>query len=281
MFRMWAKRISQLGIGPGTDRVLWGVSLPSDTVIHDITARVQLATGGLINGTTDILAYAAEAWILPVLDPDAGATFDAIFDALVPKDTDVQTIDLDTVAADATPFYEPGEADWSKALDIGLIPEKLWHRHRFLTSASPMSVVFKDTETPFDPQWIARDNFTMHIGRRLRVRQPSVLVMAFASPSMDDTTTTVPTALLEDEWGRVKYAEEMLKQAHMDLIGLTEGGAETPWEEATDLLQRHLMPDMFEPSADVFDAATYQVVTEAVIDHSVVGELGKAQLSIS
>lgn len=278
---MWARRQGQRAVAAGTDAVIGGISLPSDTVIHDIRAKVHLNVATAENEMIEILGYALEMYILPALDVDAGTSFQTVWDNLVPKDTDVQAIDLDTAAADATPFWEPGEADWSKVLDVGLRPEKVWGHQEWVTSSSPMSTVLRDPATPFETQWAARDLVNVHVSRKLRVRQPSVLVLALASPSLDDTTTSEEGFLNENEWSRVKYASDMLKQAHMDLIGLTEAGATTPWEEATDLLQRHLQPDVFEQTADVFKSVTWQNFLEMTVDHSVVGELGMAQLSLS
>lgn len=279
MLRMFARRNSQRTVAPGTDVAAFGLSLPSDSVVNDIRVKMMFSGTDMNFGTT--VAYAVEMWILPILDPDAANDYDDIMDALVPKDTDVQTIDLDTGAADTSPFWEPGEADWSKLLDIGLRPRRLYHKHEWKTIASPGGFLRQDTETPFNNIWLPTGEMTIRVKRRLRVSQPSVLVLAVGSPSLDDTTITPHGHLLENEWGRVKYAGDMLKQAHMDLIGLTEAGAETPWEEATDLLQKHLMPDMVEITAGSYATQTWTVVTEAVIDHSVKGELGVGTISIT
>ena len=107
----------------------------------------------------------------------------------MPKDTDSQTLDLDTVAADTTPFFEPGEADWSQVMDVGVRPEKLYGRYKMV---SFMNASFKgrDNETPFALEFRFGDIVNMRVRRRLRVRQPTVLVCAMASPAMDDTNSS-------------------------------------------------------------------------------------------
>jgi hypothetical protein len=281
MFRMWARRYGQRSVGTSGDEVLFGMSLPSDTVIHDITAKVQItALDNVTLLAKNVCAYALEMWLLPVLDPDGAVTYQTAVDTLVPKDTDVQAIDLDTSASDTGPFWEPGEADWSQVLDVGLRPERLWRTTRFLTLASPGVHIYQDNQSPFNKLWIPRMTERIKIRKRLRVRQPSMLVLALASPSMDDTTITEQASLVENEWSRVKYAGDMLVDAQKDLIGLAGSGG-TPWEDATDLLQKHLMPDMYEETANNFAAVSYETFTEATIDHSVVGELGRGQLSLA
>lgn len=280
MLRLHARQTNQIQVNSQQDQVLCGWSLPSDTVIHDFRAKIDLI-GTVDKAVSAMIAYALEAWILPVIDPDTPVTLDGIVDALVPKDTDVQTMDLDTAAADTTPFWEPGEADWSSVLDIGLQPERIWHSHKFQTVATPGVHIHQDNQTPFSTVWLPIAQERVHVRRRLRVRQPSVLVLACSAPSLDDTTATLLSQLVENEWGRIKYMGDMLKQAHMDLLGITEAGAETPWEDATDLLQKHLLPDMVEETADSFETNAWNTLTEATLDHSVVGELGTGQISLA
>ncbi len=279
MLRLFARRMTSMDLSVGTDKVAIGWSLPSDTVIHNI--RLKLSIGAqTAYDIRKVIAYATELWILPVPDPDAGPSYDDSWDALVPKDTDVQTLDLDTAAADTSPFYEPGEVDWSDIFEVGVQPERLFHRHKLLTfyNGGPR-FVYQDNQTPFTVLWIGGDHFVIEIKRRLRVRQPSVLVCGFASPNLDDTTAVLQGALNENEWPQVKYMGEVLKRAMLHVLGLTEAGAETPWEEATALLIKHLDPDVYEQTAAAFQTAAYYVTGEGMLDHSVVGDVSVGPVS--
>ncbi len=276
MFRMFARRRSQVLCEVGVDKILFGLSLPSDSVVHDIKADIKIAETQNINHANATM-YGLEMYILPVEDPDSGQGFQFMWDALVPKDTDVQAIDLDTQTADTTPFFEPGEADWSQVLDVGLRPEKLYGRYKMLTLNNSI-FTFQDNQIPFSVVYRAGDNVGLRVRRRLRVRQPSVLVCAIASPALDDTTTNVEAMLNENEWARVKYARQTLELALMDLIGLQSVAGE-PWEEATDLLQKHLEPDIFEETSGAFVSGQFSVYVDAMIDHSVVGDMAVKALS--
>jgi len=277
VFRMLARRRSQVLVTPGTDRVIWAMSLPNGTVVHDIKGEVHVI-GTLDNRFDEATFYGLEVYILPVFDPDASNSAEVLWDQLVPKDTDVQAIDLDSAAADTTPFFEPGEADWSQVLDVGVRPRKLYGRYKMVTGLNS-AFAGRDPATPFGVETRLGEIIPMRIKKSFRVSQPSMLVCALASPAMDDTTTTVELALSENEWSRVMYAEQMLEQAHMDLIGLTEAGAETPWEDATDLLQKHLEPDVFEETATNFVSEQWQTYADIKIDHSVKGRLDIKMLS--
>ena len=278
MLRMIARRASQTQVGAGTDRVIFGISLPSDTVINRIQADVSVV-GENIKDATVALWYAMRGYILPVHDPDATLNFDTLWDQLVPKDTDTQTIDLDTVAVDTSPFFDVGLADWTKLLDIGLRPRRIYNRERMMTIMTHAQLRFQDNVTPFLPRWVAGDAVKIDLRQRMYVRQPSVLVFGVASPSVGGTTSSVQSALTEVKWGQVKFMGDTLKRGLMSLIGLTEAGAETPWDEAVDLLQEHLDPDPFELTAGRWGADTWNVFTRAMIDHSVRGEIGVTTVS--
>ena len=279
MDRMIARRRQQISIGAGGDGVMFGISLPSDTVVHDINAKVHILSQSETVTALKAVMYGVEGWILPIHDPDAAAEYNTVWDTLVPKDTDVQTMDLDTGAADATPFFEPGETDWTMLFDVGLRPEKIYSRYRMLTMTNGSVFSYQDNQSPFAVNWFPGEGFTIRIKRRLRVRQPSLLVFGLASPSMDDKTNSLPTVLAEAKWAQVKYIGEVLERAYLHVLGLTEAGAETPWEEATALLQEHLEPDMHEGGTGAFEAVTWRSFIDAKVDHSVPGRLGKATIT--
>lgn len=280
MFRMIARRRSQVDVSIGTDKVLCGMSLPSDSIVSDIKMTVEGADSGSVFKAKDqAVMYGLEGYILPVHDPDAGTTLQVLWDQLVIKDTDTELIDLDTGATDATPFFEPGEINWNMVLDVGLRPQKIYGKYELLTFASPGQFRFQDNATPFAGEWTPTALVNVRIRRPLRIKQPSVLVFGWASPSMDDTTTTEETALTEPNWSQVKYMEETLERAHMTLIGLTEAGATTPYVEASALIKTHLEPDVFEEDADKYVGIGWRVFAEMMVGHSVKGRFGKTILS--
>ncbi len=278
MTRLFTRLMSHRTVVAGADQVILGLSMPSGSVLHDINAEVHLA-GIIAHELNELRMYALEAWIIPVIDPDAGSTMDTLFDRLVPKDTDTETIDLDTGASDATPFFEPGEPDFSDLMEVGLKPERIYKKARLLSIGRGSIFQFQDNQTPFAPQWIAGDVFNIRIRKRYLIRQPSIVVIAVASPSLDDTTTTPPTTAAEADWGQIKYIGHVLERALLHLFGVVEAGAETPWEEATALLKQFLEPDVFEQTGGTFVPGTWSVGARGIIDWSVVGELGKVALS--
>ncbi len=277
MLRMYSRRMKEIKVVAGTDQVIFGVSLPSGSRINKLSCEVHVWNTALTAVET-IAAYACEVWILPVLDPDAGASFQDIWDAMVPKDTDVDTIDLDTGGTDTTPFYEPGEMDLESMINVGREPERIYHRKKLFSYASaPLKT--QDAVTPFGLRSGFSDVFGINISKNYAISEPSVVLVAIAAPSFDDTTNVEESALLENEWFQVKYMEDTVKRAVQHLFGLTEAGAETPWEDATALLRKHLDPDVFEETAGRFTAPNWSVVCQGILDHSVVGTLEKLQMT--
>ncbi len=279
MIRMFARRMAEKNVVSGTDEVLIALSLPSGSRINDINMEFSLHQSAVL-GIDSAVMYAIEGWILPVLDPDAASTMEVLWDTLVPKDTDVETVDLDTGASDTTPFFEPGEPDFTGLLEVGLKPERIYTASRILTMANGGSVFsFQDNQTPFAVNWVAGSKHRIRIRKNFAVSQPSVLVFAVGNPTLDDTTATEPTALAEAQWPQVKYIGNVLERAMLHLFGLVEAGAETPWEEATALLKLHLEPDVFEENAGFWQSASWRVFARGIIDHSVVGEMEKITVS--
>ncbi len=278
MIRMYARRALATQIAAGTDGVIFGMSLPSDSRINGINIELHANHVAALE-IEQVTMFATEGWILPVLDPDAALNLNTLWDNLVPKDTDIETMDLDTGATDATPFYEPGEPDLTALFDVGLKPERIYHSNRMLTINNGSVFSFQDNQTPFNVRWVAGFKERIRIKRNFAVKNPSVLLFAVANPSLDDTTGTGPTALAEAEWGQVKYIGHVLERAMLHVLGVVEAGAETPWEEATALLKTHLEPNPFESNAGDFASAALQLTARGIVDHSVEGKLGTGQIT--
>ncbi len=279
MTRLLSRRIFQTSVAAGADDVIAGVWLPGGSVINSVRGNISLSAS-----TERLLAqavgYGIEGWILPVADPDSVATMSAMWDALVPKDTMVSALDLDTSAADASPFYEPGAIVWEKVIDVGIRPRRIFHRHHIMSVADSALFIRQDVESPFTEHWFPKANVRVDLVRRMRVRGPSLLVFAVAAPDFAETNATTPlAALTEPEWAQIKYIDHVVERAMMSLLGLTEAGAETPWTEAITLLKTHLDPQILEADAGAFQGASWFCVGELVFDHSVVGKMNPRVLT--
>jgi len=280
MLSMVARRTFAFEVDDGTDEVMFGLSLPSGSIVDDVRVKLDYVCGTVGSGAnqfpiTTAGAIAVEGYVLPVFDPDSGASFESLWDTLVPKDTDTDVIDLDTVAADLTSFWEPGEMAMANLFEIGVRPKRVFHHHKILTAVRDSVHTHQAIAVPADVgRYTPGGSLQIHLNRPMRVVQPSALVFSFGVPFMDDTSATGPTILGEAQWAQVKYMKHTLERAILHQLGVFEAGAETPWEEASALLRAHLNPDVFENVANQFHTSgEYAVFGEASIRHRVTGEL--------
>lgn len=257
-----------------TDTVVLAFDLPAGSVLKRVSATLDLV------GVTDALErenainYALAMYLVPLDDPDTAEVYDAIWDRFVPKYTDVDSIDLDTVGADTTPFWEPGEADFESVFDMGNSPLRMYMRRKRLDFADPGNAGFRfqPAETPFEPQWIAGDIVHIRTNKSIRIRQPSIVMIGVAQPLMDDTSTLRPH-LTEIEWGQIQYVEATLERALMDQIDNVEAGATVTWETASAVLRKHLAPDVFEATANAWKTETFNIFAHLTFEHTVPGTM--------
>lgn len=273
MIRMFPRRRTELTLAPGLDAVIFGISLPSDCILNNLSAEVHVIDQAIQSAGVARM-FAIQGYVLPVLDPDAAASFDVIWDTLVPKDDDTDTIDLDTAAADTQSMYEPGEAAMAEVMDVGLQPKRIYSMQRLKTFANASM----RQESVSLNEWALSEVIKIRIRKRHRVQQPSVVLFALGNPDMLDTSSTPPTALSENEWPRVKYMELVLEQALMQHFGLTEAGATTPWIDAAQLLRKYIEPDVFELNGAAFGNGTLKAYVNATFDVSVPGRMDKIQI---
>ena len=71
-----------------------------------------------------------------------------------------------------------------------------------------MGIRWQPSESPFEPQWLGAEIVRIKVNRSVRVRKPSVFLVAMAAASSDDTVGA-HTHLAEVEWGRIQRAEHL------------------------------------------------------------------------
>ncbi len=277
MLRMMARRTFALQVDEQADRVMFGITLPGGTIVHGVKAEVSWVCGtlaGVVNlfQLTEAIGVAAEGYVIPLDDPDSVPTYDSLWNRYVPKDSDADGLDTDTVTEDSSVFWEPGEMSMVNIFDVGNRPKRVYHMHKIATSVRDNMWSGQKIAVPADdPVWLPGGSFSPGIRRPIRVSRPSILMYAMGLPTMDDTTTQVPKSLGEEAIPLVKYMQDTLEDAFKDqLQGLTGD----PWDKATQVLRSHMNPDVFEQTAGAFTIpGQISVIGEASIDHSVVGQL--------
>lgn len=269
--RLFGRRISQRTIISG-DEVTVGFPLPSRGVLNSVHLNVHIiGEEGSAFGSMSMYGY--DGFVIPVLDPDAAITFQTIWDNQIPKDVNfaADALNLDTAAADATPFFEIGTPNIEGILDMKASNvRRIFKRRKWLSLASGSLYTGNTGATDLR---VATDHFTTQVRKSIRVPSPSVVLFAISVPDTLATTTTERLIPTEPQWLLLMYLEVALEQMFMSIAGLTETGAESPYEESLAFIASLVEDEVFEEDAGSFIATNFTVYTIATFDISVPGQV--------
>lgn len=229
------------------------------------------------------ILYGLSGWIIPIGDLDDTSTFDTLWDLFVPKD-EAETeggFDLDA-APDTQPEYAAGgELDWNSIFDIvegG--PKEVFRRRKLITMMSAPTGYGQIVATSSDDTYTPTDTFKTTINARMRVREASMFLLGFSSPSLDQTAAAsalvVPT---EKQWLQYKFLEMTLEQALVSAIGLTVSGTQEPYTEALAWIAQLLEPNIVQDTANAYSAVVYQAFCKASAEIMVPSTRGPKNLS--
>lgn len=230
---------------------------------HVIGAEGVIFTHGVM--------YGMSGFMVPLGDADLADSVEDLWDLNVPKDINLAAgvWDMDEATADATPEFEIGTPDPHALLDMnpGEVME-IFNRRRLLTLAK--GGYFKDVLAAAD-EVITTDFFRTHLKRTIRVNEPTMVLFGVSSPDLLQTTTVVPVAPTEIQWVLLRFLEVALENAFMSIIGLTEAGAESPYEESMAFIASLIEETVFEETAASYQSQSWRVFCHATFDITVPG----------
>lgn len=268
--RLFSHKLSQMLVPSGSDQVLSGIQLPSESSLNNVWGEVHIVAPTPIEFDKAVM-YGVDGHVFLHQTPDDGATFNTLWDSNVPKDTDVASGAIDLNASATTiNFFEPGEPNVHALADMAIYnDDNNWFKRRKLLSfaSSPTGWL------PGTPNlYVPSDVFAVRSRRRIGVDYWSLAALGMSSPAFDDVTTTVYTTFGDEApLMQMKYIEVTLEQAWMQLVGLTETGAETPWEDAATMIGDFLEPTVLEVTAGDFATMGFNVYTKCTWEITVPG----------
>lgn len=258
-----------------TDRVIAAVPLPVGSSFHGMDVDINLWS----LEATAILAvmYGVAAYVVPVEDPENAQTYQNLWDTMVPKDigNGAGVLDLDTGGVDSAPEFEWGDINWNALYDVSSAPTELYRRRRLLTIAGGKPIAATGTMT----HWLPTASFRAHVRGGVTVKVPSAVMLAISSPVLDQTSGNERTLPTEIDWLRLMYMSDTVTDALKNVLGLVETGAETPWEEASALLEQTVEPTAFEETAAEFGTITWECAAVSTARYSVPGVLSVNAIS--
>lgn len=277
--RLIGRRMSAHDIATNTDKVVAGYPLPAGGRLNQTHLQVHLI-GPEGEKFDSMSMYGMSGFVIPVLDPDGGASFDAIWDSQVPKDVAMSEggFDIDTAAADTEPEWEIGLPDVSAVMDlVAGNPMEIFRRRKYLTIANERNT--RDVVSAGSDLKMVTDYFSTRVQRSVRVGEPSVVLFGVSSPATAATTTTVRTIPSEIEWSLLQYLEVALENAFMALVGLIEAAADEPFATSMAFIAELIEDTVFEQTALSFTPTTWRVFTIATFDISVPGKIALGTLT--
>ncbi len=274
--RLFPHVTAQTIIAAGADGVINAIAIPGQSKLH----RVWMDFALVANSAQGILTasmYGLTAYIIPVLDPDATQTPDAMWDLQIPKDDAIgsDVIDMDNLdTADTTPELEPGDPSLEEMFNVGSRPERIFERTEVISFGKQSAGFEVGTPDTFVP----RDAWKSKISRAYQVEFPSVLAFGLSAPVTTGTNTTFFVPNTNEEWLQLRFMADTAKDAWKQAVGLTEAGAETPYVEAGILMGEYL-ERFVEQTAAAWSAQGYTVFTDFRYEIEVEGELSIHSLS--
>lgn len=270
--RFFRHTLTQRLVAAGSDEVIGHCPLPSESKLNQVWCETHIVdtSGGLSLVNANV--YGVDGRVMPDDDPGDATLLDLEWDLNVSKDQDVSAgaFSMDPGSSESAPMFEPGEPSMEALVGMGLIPldQEFYKRRKMLSFASHP----RGFEAGTPDRYTLTDAFKFHSRKTIPVEVMSNAVLVFSNPALDDVTTTAATTFsTEAKWMQAKYLEVVLEQAWMQLMGLTEAGAETPWEEAALLVEELLEPTVIEETAGSFVAASFNVFCSMTFDVTVPG----------
>lgn len=270
--RIIGRRLSHIGsIAATTDRVVVQYPLPKGCTLRRVFLECHVLGPATLTLTQTVL-YGVSGFVVPILDPDTPDSVDDIWDIMVPKDVAnaAGVFDLDQVTADVGAEFELGEPDLTGIFGVANNePIEIFRRRKMITVANnPTGFTRQDGAAD---TWLATDFFSTTIKRRVMAARHSYVLIGFSAPGTANTDAAVKQTITESEWVMMTYLETFIENAIMNLMGLVETGAETPYVESAAFVAELIEDTMEEDTAGAFVAAPWNVFTRATFEVEVPG----------
>lgn len=261
------------------DTVVTAFDLPKGSQLQGFRCRTDVISTSSSLARESAVGFAVRAALIELDDPDTGDSYNDLWDRYIPKATSADVIDFDTATADTDEFWDPGQASFEEMFNMGNLPMTLFSAKRRLNYASPGNSGLRhvDQATPFDPQWHPGETIMVASRRRIKIRKPTVLLVALSSPSYAVTTNT-RVHLTELEWGQIQYIKATAERALVDQLVID---VDESWAVASAVMRKHLAPSVFEETGATFLTSAWNVFTYLEFRHTVPGEMDIRQIDLT
>lgn len=167
--------------------------------------------------------------------PDSSVSPDVLWDSVVTKDTAVNVgagsseVDIDFDTANSDVELEPGVPDLQAIIEGAMGPKQVMSPRTGIVSFADSPTGFLDA-TP--DTYLPKFKWGRRSTKKVNADRPSYALFGFSNP--DTLATSVSWIEMDSagDWVQLQYMEYVLEQAWVEISGLTESGAESPWSDA-------------------------------------------------
>lgn len=266
--RVIRRTIGAQTVGAGIDRVVGSAPLPKGGKVLSVTGELHVI-GGEAMQVDEFSAYGFSAHLVPIQDPETAILYGRLWDDVVVKAFDpsivaaTPTLDLDWETADLSPEIEPGEVDVDALLGMTQGAKELMSpRLEFISWAKSRQGGWT-AATP--DVFVGSDYKTFGTKKKLMAEVPSVALIGFSSPSLDDVREQAAelSYATAGEWYMLQNMNETLRDMGKMQAGLSETGNIRPGSDATTLLMDLIAPPMLDESTTMYSVQTWDVLCVA------------------
>lgn len=237
---IYMRRYGVVGVTVGSDAAIVAWPIPAGGSLVALKGEAHLVPQEDI-GITDVVMYAMEGWICRTEVLSDFQAMQTLWNAAVPKDTALSTLDEDD-ASDSQSFFEAGLVNLAQVFGQEVLgPERVFQREKMLSFANAPSG-FKDA-TP--DTYIPAEAFEINVRKKYTVRDFNGLLLGVGSPDYavandDDIIPQLGGLGTRQSFYALRFLQEFMDMAMISLIGLVEAGAETPYTDILTFIQELL-----------------------------------------
>ncbi len=259
----------QLVATPGTDKVIAVFPVPEGGVFQGCKFLIHAISQTKSNVLQNLSGYALSAYMFPILDPDTAWDPDTVWDQQLPKDDQfaANDLDLDTTGTDTTPDIDWGDANPSLLAGQAGFPSPLYKASRLISFANSKGGFEIDGVSASNDGYIPTDIWSRSITRSKSAPVHSAVMFGLSSYNFPTPKTAFNLPDSDGDWDILRYADDYQADARKSLVGLTETGAESPYEDALTQLNLYIEHN-YESSPTYFHPASWNVFIQiaAIVD---------------
>lgn len=252
------KRWFNATVAAGADSAMFSFPIPDESSLVQQQGEFKILTVTPID-IADAVIYGIQGWILRSDTPSTDfLDHDTLWDSMVPKETDTVVI-IAAPGSTASAAQEPGQIAVAQVFNQEIFGEKrIFSREELITLPDNPIGFVPGTPSLFHPS----DKFSLIDNNEYRVHDDSGLVYGISSPDLaglttdDDVIDVVGSGSASSSMYMMKYINEFMDKALVDLLGLHETGAESPYEDIMDWLVT-----MLERGGEITGAGAFTAVS--------------------